>query len=240
MIEKIPVSIVIPTYNRILKLFILLKSLDKLNPIPDEIIIIDDNSNDKTKELLTKWKKIKRNYKKQIILKNINRGPANSRNLGFYKSRNELVAFTDDDVIVHKNWIKYITITLINSDENLAGVGGIVKSVNNDILSQYYVEHRILEAPRHLNYIPTVNCCFKKEPLINIGGFNTNFTFAGGEDTDLSLRLKKNGYYFLKEKRAIVYHEFSNNFIDFCKMWIRYGKGTQLAINNSQREVMND
>ena len=42
--EKIQVSVIVPTYNRILKLFRLLKSLDKLNPIQDEIVIIDDNS----------------------------------------------------------------------------------------------------------------------------------------------------------------------------------------------------
>ncbi|MFX1453060.1 MAG: glycosyltransferase [Promethearchaeota archaeon] len=223
-----------PTYNRILKLYRLLKSLDRLNPIPDEIIIVDDNSKDKTKKLLIKWEKIKRAYKKEIILKASNKGPADSRNLGISKSRNDLVAFTDDDVIVHKEWIKYITLNLIKSKANLAGIGGVVKSVNNDILSQYYTEHKILEAPKNLNYIPTVNCCFRKNPLIEIGGFNTNFSFAGGEDTDLSLRLRDKSFFFQKEKRAIVFHDFSKNFIDFCKMWIRYGKGTQLAIINSQ------
>jgi len=235
MLEKIPVSIVVPTYNRIFKLFRLLKSLDKLNPIPDEIIIVDDNSKDKTKELLIKWKKIKREYEKKIILKPLNKGPADSRNLGLFSSKNELVAFTDDDVIVHKDWIKYITLKLFKSVTNLAGVGGVVKSVNNDILSQYYTEHRILEAPKHLNYLPTVNCCFKVEPLIDLGGFNKKFTFAGGEDTDLCLRLRMKGYLFKKEQKAIVYHEFSSNFLDFCKMWIRYGKGTQMALINSQR-----
>jgi len=235
MIEKIPVSVVIPTYNRIFKLFRLLKSLDKLNPIPDEIIIVDDNSKDKTKELLIQWKKIKRNYEKKIILKSSNKGPADSRNLGLLNSKNNLVAFTDDDVIVHKDWIKYITLKLINCESDLVGIGGVVKSVNNDILSQYFTEHKILEAPKHLNYLPTVNCCFKTKPLINLGGFNTKFTFAGGEDTDLCLRLRMNGYLFKKEQKAIVYHDFSSNFLHFCKMWIRYGKGTQLALINSQR-----
>ena len=236
-IGQIPVSIVIPTYNRILKLFRLLKSLDKLNPLPDEIIIVDDGSTDGTRNLLEKWVKLKRGYQKFIILKSKNKGPADSRNLGILKSRNKLIAFTDDDVIVHKHWIKYITLKLINSSDDLAGVGGTVKSVKNDILSQYYVEHKILEAPKNLNYIPTVNCCFRKKELIDVGGFNTNFSFAGGEDTDLSLRLRNNGFYFLKEKRAIVFHDFSKNFIDFCKMWIRYGKGTQHAIINSQRRL---
>ncbi len=233
--EKIPVSIVIPTYNRLQKLFRLLKSLDKLNSIPDEIIIIDDNSSDGTKDLLKSWIKIKREYRKEIILKEKNKGPADSRNLGLFQSKNKIVAFTDDDVIVHKEWISYITLKLLTSDNNLAGVGGIVKSLNNDILSQYYIEYKILEAPTNLNYLPTVNCCFKAKFLKEINGFITSISFAGGEDTDLCLRLKKKGYYFMKEKGAVVYHDFSPNFLDFCRMWIRYGKGTQLAIINSRR-----
>ncbi len=212
-----------------------MKSLDKLNSIPDEIIIIDDNSSDGTKELLNRWMRIEREYNKEIILKEKNKGPADSRNLGLYQSKNKLVAFTDDDVIVHKEWIRYITLKLLTSDNNLAGVGGIVKSLNNDILSQYYIEYKILEAPANLNYLPTVNCCFKSKYLKEINGFNTSISFAGGEDTDLCIRLKKEGYYFRKEKRAVVYHDFSSNFLNFCRMWIRYGKGTQLAIINSRR-----
>lgn len=66
-IEKIPVSIVIPNYNRILKLFRLIKSLDTLNPALDEIIIIENNSKDGTKRLLRKWNKLKRSFKKKIL-----------------------------------------------------------------------------------------------------------------------------------------------------------------------------
>jgi glycosyltransferase involved in cell wall biosynthesis len=228
--EKIPVSIVIPTYNRITKLFRLLKSLNHLNPMPDEVIIIDDHSNDQTPELLKRWKDIENRFSKKIVLKSENKGPADSRNIGIKNARNDLVAFADDDVIVAKDWIKYITHRLRNSESKLVGVGGIVKSVNNDIISQYFVENKTLEAPSHLYYIPTVNCCFKKKPLIDIGYFNTEFPFAGGEDTDLCLRLKRNGFYFVKDKKALVYHDFSNNFIDFCKNWLRYGKGSQIAI----------
>ncbi len=233
--EKIPVSVIIPTYNRVSKLFRLLKSLDKLNPIPDEIIIIDDNSNDGSRKLFERWKTIKRGYYKKIILKSKNRGPADSRNLGINISRNGLVAFTDDDVVVHKKWIYNVSNKLLRSNEKIAGVGGSVRSINNDIISKYFVEHKILEAPKHLNYLPTVNSCFRKESLIDIGGFDPNFNFAGGEDTDLCLRLRNEGYYFLKEPNALVYHDFSPNFLDFCRLWIKYGKGTQLAILNSKR-----
>lgn len=234
--ESLPVSLVIPTYNRVQKLYRLLRSLDCSRTFPEEIIIIDDNSKDSTKKLLKRWNKLERPFKKKVILKKTNRGPANSRNLGIKKSINNFIAFLDDDVIVENDWIYYISKTLLNSkDKNLAGVGGAVRSIRNDIISQYYVEHRILEAPRLLNYLPTLNCCFKREVLMVIGGFNENFLFAGGEDTELCLKLKNQGYHFEKEKRAIVYHDFSPNLVKFCKRWIRYGKGTQLAIESLRR-----
>ena len=235
MTEIIPVSIIIPTYNRVQKLFKLLKSIKSLTPLPNEVIVIDDNSTDGTKEILKKWKAVSSEYNKRILLKEKNKGPADSRNRGIEISKNELIAFTDDDAIVDKYWLKYITSKLHNCHEMLVGVGGSVKSIKGDILSQYYVEHRILEAPKSLNYLPTVNCCLKKNALLEIGGFSTSFSFAGGEDTDICLRLRRKGYYFLKERKAVVYHDFSSNFLDFCKMWIRYGKGTQMAISNIQR-----
>ena len=231
-IEQLPVSLVIPTYNRVQKLFRLLKSLDKLNPIPDEIIIVDDHSTDGTDTLLTKWQRIIQPFSKKILIKSVNKGPADSRNLGIHLSGNILVAFTDDDVVVMRDWIKQISSRLLNGEKMLAGIGGSVLALNTHLLGRYYTEHKILEAPRNLNYLPTVNCCFKKKALKEVNGFNPSFRFAGGEDTELCLRLRNKGYYFSREKRAIIYHDFSPNFVDFCKMWIRYGKGTQLAINN--------
>lgn len=235
MIEILGVTVIIPTYDRVQKLINLLKSIKNLTPLPDEVIVIDDNSKDGTKRILEKWKKISSRYNKVILLKEKNKGPADSRNRGIEMSNNELIAFTDDDVIVDKYWLKFLTLKLQNCPDKLAGVGGSVKSIKNDILSQYYIEHRILEAPKSLNYLPTVNCCLNKKVLVEIGGFNTAFSFAGGEDTDICLRLRSKGYFFLKERKAVVYHDFSSNFLDFCKMWIRYGKGTQMAISNIQR-----
>ncbi|MFW9972904.1 MAG: glycosyltransferase family 2 protein, partial [Candidatus Odinarchaeota archaeon] len=187
MPRKIPVSLVVPTYNRLLKLFRLLKSLNNLDPLPDEVIIIDDYSKDRTPDLLKRWEYMKNGFTKKIVLKNQNKGPAHSRNIGIEVALNDLVAFLDDDVVVKNDWMKKITNPLFNGEKDLAGVGGVVKAFTNHIIGQYYVIHKILEAPTQLNYLPTVNCCFKKKHLIDVGGFDTSISFAGGEDTDLCL-----------------------------------------------------
>lgn len=231
--KQIPVSLVIPTYNRVQKLVRLLRSVDQMRDYPEEIIIIDDNSNDGTKRILKKWRNIEKTYEKKVILKSKNNGPANSRNIGISEAKSSIIAFLDDDVIVERNWINNITSKLLNSkNEKLAGVGGAVKSIRKDIISQYYTEHKILEAPGSLLYLPTLNCCFRQEILKGVGGFDESFLFAGGEDTDICLRILNQGYYFAKSASAIVYHDFSPNLINFCRRWIRYGKGTQLAIFN--------
>ena len=238
MKRQLRVSLVIPTYNRLMKLVRLLKSLNQLNPLPEEVIIIDDHSEDQTAELLNRWKAINNGFKKKIILKTQNKGPAHSRNIGIEKATHGLLAFVDDDVVVKSNWVKNIAVPLINSSKKLAGVGGVVKALNKHIISKYYVIHRTLEAPIEMNYLPTVNCCFKKAHLEEIGGFDSSFPFAGGEDTDLCLRLKKEGFHFKKSQDAIVYHDFSPKFLDFCRTWFRYGKGTNLAIQNLWRTLL--
>ena len=76
MKRHIKVSLVIPTYNRIMKLFRLLKSLNRLIPLPDEVIIIDDRSTDQTPELLKRWKVLNNGFCKKIVLKDQNKGSA--------------------------------------------------------------------------------------------------------------------------------------------------------------------
>ncbi len=235
MKRRVNVSLVIPTYNRLMKLVRLLKSLNRLIILPDEVIIVDDHSNDQTAELLKRWNAINNGFKKKVILKTHNKGPAHSRNIGIEKATHGLLAFLDDDVVVKPDWVKSITAPLVNSSKKLVGVGGVVKALKNHIISQYYVIHHTLEAPIEMNYLPTVNCCFKKAHLEQIGGFDSSFPFAGGEDTDLCLRLKKEGFYFKKAQDAIVYHDFSPKFLDFCRTWFKYGKGTNLAIQNLRR-----
>lgn len=234
--KTVPVSLIIPTHNRVQRLARLLKSLNKLNPKPIETIIVNDGSKDRTQDLLEFWEDKKTNCLNKLVINNkFSKGPAFARNQGIIISNQKYLAFTDDDVIVDSSWIKMIFYRLPKGDSSLGGVGGKVIPINNDILSQYYYEIKVLDPPRQLQYLVTVNCCIKRECFEKVGLFDESFTIAGGEDTELSLRLKKANYQFAREKDAIVYHDFSPNFWHFCKMWIRYGKGTKMALIKNRR-----
>ena len=68
-----------------------------------QLIVIDDNSNFKTKKILSKYKK---NKKIKIIELSKNRGVAYCRNLGIKKSNSKYLAFIDSDDTWNKNKLK--------------------------------------------------------------------------------------------------------------------------------------
>ena len=90
---KLNISLYIPVYNGESTIESVLKSALQLDPGADEIILIDDGSNDQTKEILKKYKN-----KIKIIKNETNQGLGFSRNLAISKSKHQLVASIDADV----------------------------------------------------------------------------------------------------------------------------------------------
>ena len=116
------ISVIIPTYNRVDLLKNLLYSFSKLKQkIPNEIIIVDDCSNDETILTLEKWVSKDHLFKARFIRLENNSGPAKARNIGVDNSEGELVAFTDSDCYVHPKWVKNLSESLENRDEIVVG-----------------------------------------------------------------------------------------------------------------------
>lgn len=90
------VSVIIPTYNEEKVIEDCLDSL-KVQSFKDlEIIIADDGSTDKTKELVEGANLLTQNHK----------GPGEARNLGANKAKGEILVFVDADMIFDKDFIK--------------------------------------------------------------------------------------------------------------------------------------
>ena len=93
MKKKCVVSIIIPTYKRVKKLKRAIDSVLNQTFINWEIIIIDNHSDDGTKELIDNYK----NPKIKILLIRNNGNIAKSRNLGIKKSKGKYLALLDSD-----------------------------------------------------------------------------------------------------------------------------------------------
>lgn len=100
-------SIVIPCYNGWKLMTRCLEAFENQTVAPDEIIFIDDNSNDESYESLLKYANASR--LNIIVLQNeINRGPGYSRKIGISVASSEYVAFCDCDDWVERDFVKNI------------------------------------------------------------------------------------------------------------------------------------
>ena len=94
--EKIPVSVVIPTYNRSTLLNRALASVFSQTVSCEEIIIVDDGSTDGTLERLSRLSQDYLDIELHIFTQE-NMGPAAARNQGIRQSRCSMIAFLDSD-----------------------------------------------------------------------------------------------------------------------------------------------
>ncbi|MHA1756195.1 MAG: hypothetical protein ACTSVV_05445 [Promethearchaeota archaeon] len=137
-------------------------------------------------------------YTKLVINNKSSKELAYAQNQVTNATSHKYLAFTDDNVIIDRFWIKMIIYRLFSGNLQFDGIVRRFLPLNNDILCQYYTEQKILEPSKKLQYLITVNCSYKKQGLEEIGLFNESFHIASGEDTtEHSLRLKKDKYQFV-------------------------------------------
>ena len=123
---KLNVSLYIPIYNGESTIESVLKAALKLDPAPDEIIVVNDGSTDKTAKILEKF-----GDQIKIINNESNKGLAYSRNIGVLNSKNENVASIDADVEVHNNWLKDLVELKEKYQSSICGGELIEKYIDN-------------------------------------------------------------------------------------------------------------
>ncbi|OGR01414.1 MAG: glycosyl transferase family A [Deltaproteobacteria bacterium RIFOXYD12_FULL_55_16] len=92
-----PVSVIIPTYNRVGFLAQAIDSVFAQTYANFELIVVDDGSTDETQALLASYGKA------LVSLRQENRGPAAARNAGIRGARSPLLAFLDSDDLFTPN-----------------------------------------------------------------------------------------------------------------------------------------
>ncbi len=97
------ISVVITTYNSTKYITKTINSVLEQTLVPNEIIIVDDNSSDQTNLVnIIKEIKEKKFQKINLFLNKKNYGPGYNRNLAWNNCKTDLIAFLDDDDIWYK------------------------------------------------------------------------------------------------------------------------------------------
>jgi len=201
-------SIVIPTYNSENYIVRCIKSISLQNYKNYELIVIDNNSSDRTIELV-RQNNLNSNCK--IIMTNNSGIVAKSRNIGISQSLGDWICFLDSDDFWHPN-------KLLECDKYTDRFDVIYHKLRYYDIKEQIIKFRHQCDTNQLKdnaysslldigiALTTSGIIVKKSVLNQIGGFDEDPKLIGGEDIDLWLRLAKGGYRFKYLKRVLAFY----------------------------------
>lgn len=219
-------TVVVPSYNRPLRLRRCLDALMQLEGEPPEIIVVDDGSDEPLAPVCAQYGARVR------CLRQTNSGPAAARNRGARAGTRRLIAFTDDDCRPDAGWLLTLQRAHGGNDQRL--VGGRVENAltlnrfasASQALCDYLYEYfgaSTGEAP----FFTSNNMACSRDAFERLGGFDETFPLAAAEDRDFGLRWRASGGELVFEPSALVAHEHALDLRGFWRQHANYGRGAR-------------
>lgn len=213
------ISVIIPVYNASQTVAQTLKALQVQTFSPIEVIVVDDGSTDSSAAVIQSFPNVKYFYQQ-------NSGPASARNYGAAQASGEIIFFTDADCVPQKNWVERMLQGF--QSENIAVVCGSYGIANSESLLARVIHQEILfRHHRLMSVYPKVfgsyNFAIKKKIFEEVGGFNTQYRNASGEDNDLSYKIINAGYKIFFKKSGLVDHYHTTRLGKYLKEQFRHG-----------------
>jgi|GEM_PF-535465 len=188
--NKILISIVIPAYNEEKFLPACLLSLLKQDFAGNfEIIVVDNNSTDKTSDVAKNLG--------VLVVKEKRAGVCFARQCGTEAAHGKIVVSTDADCTFPANWLKKIYQSFENDPKLAVAIGPFQftpKPRWGKIYSSllFKAVRQIYRRTGKIIYTPASNFAFRKTAWQEIDGYNTALA-QGGDENDLFKRISKTG-----------------------------------------------
>lgn len=228
------ISIVVPVLNGEKSIGKCLESMTRLTYPKSmfEVIIVDNGSTDRTMEIVENFRR-GHNVDIKLCFQKIKSSYA-ARNIGVKNAKGDIVAFTDADCIVHKDWLTNVVAYF--SDVTIGGVAGEVLSElssGDSIVERYTADSEILSQKRKfdsgsLPYAQTANAIYRKELFSKMGYFDE---VVSGGDADYSWRmLLDTDYRIVYAEDVTVLHKHRTSLKGLFKQTFKHGYGYELLI----------
>lgn len=182
------ISVVVSAYNEEKNLPKCLTALtNQTFPQKDyEIVVVDNNSTDKTVE-------IAKSFGARVVTEK-RQGNTFAVSTGYKAADGEIIASTDSDTVVNKDWLEVIYNAF--KDKNVVGAGGpIIVDSKHKILKSFaqksyalFLRANFLIGKPHFSGF---NFAVRKSVFDEIGGIDE--TFIMSPDVDLGIRMAKKG-----------------------------------------------
>jgi glycosyltransferase involved in cell wall biosynthesis len=180
-------------------------------------LVVDNNSTDGTREVIETFAQSVSFSVRYVWEKRQGRSAA--LNAGIAAAKGDIIAFTDDDVLLHNDWLKSLKSTFDRFD-CAAVAGRVVPSWNHpkpDWLKmeeqQAVVNFELGDEFKQIHFPPLgANSAFRKQVFASHGLFRLDLGVRGSkhtitcDDTEFGNRLIRAGEKIVYDPRAIVYH----------------------------------
>jgi glycosyltransferase involved in cell wall biosynthesis len=233
-------SVIIPTYNRLVRLRRVLDALAKQTTSePFEVVVISDGSDDGTDEFLQSGA----TPVPVRALTQANAGPAAARNRGVLAARGRFVLFLDDDVVPEPELVERHLQTHQASSTDIVAIGPMLTPSDAQLTPWVAWEQHQLSKQYEALRNGTFRCSFRqfytgnasvsRDRVMEVGLFDTKFRRA--EDVELAFRLHEKGVEFTFVPEARGFHYAERRYESWLATAYEYGRNDVTFIREGQR-----
>lgn len=217
------VSVIISVYNGERTIGECIESLLSQNYPKDryEILVVDNNSTDKTAQIIKK-------YPVSYLEEKAIQGDFAARNRGIKSARGQILAFTNADCIASNGWIKEGVEGF--TDDEIGCIGGEIKGYKpQNYVEEYLCKRNIISQKEKSDDVPLpyaigANAFYRKAVLDKIGLFEERWKSAG--DADICWRMQLETAYKIKfVKNATIFHKHRSTVYSMYKQSLKWGIG---------------
>ena len=215
-------SIIVCTYNRAESLKDTLAALAKLDVLPTrewEVVIVDNNSRDHTRQVV---EEMQRTWPRLRYVFEPEQGLSHARNRGIAESSGEITLFTDDDVLPEPDWLETTLAGMTEYGADACGgyIAPIWETPPPAWLTERFYGFLAVRTDRTDDYpiesgsqAPFgANMAIRKAVFDKVGPFDTNRgrrgkVLASGEDGEMFERILAAGYKAVFLGQSRVHHK---------------------------------
>jgi poly-beta-1,6 N-acetyl-D-glucosamine synthase len=225
-----PVSILVPAYNEAAGIEQAVRSLAASQYPEFEVVVVDDGSTDGTGKLVDGLQ-----LPNVRVIREANRGKAAALNTALAASRHDIVVAVDADSLFETGTLTSLVRPL--ADPKVGAVAGNTKVGNRrgllgrwqhiEYVTGFNLDRRLLDVLGCMPTVPGALGAFRKDALIEVGGFSSD-TLA--EDTDVTIALSRRGRRVVYEENARAFTETPATWSGLWRQRYRWSFGTMQSV----------
>lgn len=242
-------SIIVPVYNQLHMTLACLRALAEAgDECGFEVIVVDDGSSDATPELLPSVPGLVFHRNRE------NLGFIGACNAGAARARGEFLVFLNNDTTVQPGWLDALLATfsrypdtglagsqLVYPDGRLQEAGGIIFADGSCWNYGRFEDpaHPRFNFVREVDYCSGASIAIRRELFESLGGFDAHYAPAYYEDTDLAMRVRRQGLKVRYQPASVVvHHEGATSGTDTGSGIKAYQVANQAKFQQRWREVL--